>query len=71
MSRTDLKNAIIGKDAVSRTLPKGSNQHRQGEVAEQLPLSIVVIADKGWHVGGISQYMSFTNFEELLCMILS
>lgn len=73
MSRTDLRDAILGSDiqtdsnVVMTAVPKTLEESN-----EKLPLSIVVIGDKGWLVGGLSHnfravLLSFQDAVSMTC----
>jgi len=61
MSRSDLQDAIL--DSITQRSHKGVKL--AGDDFEQIPLSIVVIGDRGWHSGGYC--LTFRLFEVLQC----
>ncbi len=71
MSRTDLRDAILGSDiqtdsnVVMTAVPKTLEESN-----EKLPLSIVVIGDKGWLVGGLSHNFTavLLSFQDVVSM---
>ena len=56
MSRSDLQDAILS------SIPQRPHTGAKSadEDSEKIPLSIVVIGDRGWHAGGLSS--TFSSF---------
>lgn len=55
MSRSDLQDAILS--SIPQRLLAGTKS--ADDDSEKVPLSIVVIGDRGWHAGGFSSTIGF------------